>query len=241
MSNYKHIGVLVLSVVVMIEMLWMYSPKNKNGIGRFVKLPSASSIVALTVGMFSMFMIMFGAVFVIDLVNDGPYVFKDEKADLNSEMMSGRVPEMGGFVSVKFDEVGEPFLPEGREGMYYPIVIYDGSDDSLKSVCAIHVKEGERSTVEKFKENPEGVLEYTGRILEINNYYDLYTQTVKDSEMSGKGYYENRFVIDATADKETVKERLTFFGLWTLGCLLCIVATFVTYKCYKNRKLKQNN
>jgi hypothetical protein len=241
MSNFKYIGVLVLSFIVMLEMLWMYSPKNKKGIGRFVKLPSASSIATLTVGMFAMFMIMFGAIFVIDLVNDGPYVFKDEKADLNSEMQRGNIPEMGDFVSVKFDEVGEPFLPEGREGMYYPIVIYDGSDDSAKSVCAIHVKDSEKSTVEKFKENPEGVLEYTGRILEINNYYDLYTQTVKESEMLGNGYFENRFVIDATADKETVKERLAFFGLWALGSMLCIVATLVTYFCYKNRKLKQNN
>ncbi len=239
MNDFRHIGIIILSIIVMGEILWMYSPKNKKGIGRYIKLPDAKSIAIFMGLMFGCFLILFGSILVIDLKSDGPYVFRDEKTDLNSEMQRGNIPEMGGFVSVKFDEVGEPFLPEGREGMYYPIVIYDGADDSEKSVCAIHVKESEISTVEKYKENPEGVLEYSGRILEINNYYDLYTQTVKDSEMLGNGYYEKRFVIDATADKESVKKRFAFFGIWTLVHTFGIIASIVGYKIYKNGKLKQ--
>ncbi|MBO6166535.1 MAG: hypothetical protein J6O17_09260 [Eubacterium sp.] len=232
MSNFRTIGLIVLSVIMMIECIWMTSSKNKKGMGKYIKGPDPTFIPFFLALLFIMFMIMFGSIFIIDITADGAYVFRDEKIEMNS----GNIPEMGEFVSVKFDEVGEAFCPEGREGVYYTVVIYDESGNSDKSVCAVHVNESERSTFEKYKENPEGVLEYSGRILEINNYYDLYTQTVKDSGMLGNGYHEKRFVVDATVRKEDLKERFLYFGISAAVCLICAIVSFVIYKKLKNRK-----
>lgn len=240
MSNFRLIGLIVLSVIVMIECIWMTSPKNKKGMGKYIKGPDAASIAIFMALLFSMFMIMFGAIFIIDITGDGSYVFSDTKTDLNSELSSGNVPEMGEFVSVKFDEIGEAFCPEGREGIYYPIVIYDKSGSSDKSVCAVHVNESERSTFEKSKENPGNVLEYSGRILEINNYYDLYTQTVKDSGMLENGYIEKRFVVDATVSKDSLKERFLYFGISAAICLLCVIISIIAYKKIKKERSKSS-
>ena len=237
MSNFKTIGLIALSVIVMIECIWMTSSKNKKGLGKYIKGPDSSAIAIFMALLFFMFMIFFGTIFVVDITYDGPYVFRDEKTDLNSGLLSGNVPEMGGFVSVKFDEVGESFCPEGRKGIYYTIVIYDESGNSDKSVCALHVNENERGAIEKYKENPTGVVEYSGRILEINDYYDLYTQTVKDSGLFGNAYHEKRFVVDATVNKESLKERFLYFGVSAAICLLCVIASIVFFIKIKKRKV----
>jgi hypothetical protein len=134
------------------------------------------------------------------------------------------------------------FVQKGREGVYYPIIIYDESGNSDNKVCAIHVNESERDLFEKYSADsiksldeesgvtPYPVLEYSGRILEIHVYIGLYDTTVRDSEMAGQGFEIKKYVVDATVDKKEMKKSLIDIGVMMIGCLIGAVVVTVVWK-----------
>ena len=240
MKDYPRIiGMIVLSMIMIIELTIKTIPnKNKkDGGSPFAKLLDGKKMVFICVLTFSILALFTGFMFFSTLHYDGAYVFKDEKSDLNAAIAGGTIPEMGGYVCVRFSVVGKEFHPDGREGTYYPIVIYDESGSDVQEVCAIHVNDSEKALLQKgaienraSATDAGAMFEYSGSILEINRYYGLYDQTVQDSGMHGKGYKVEKFVIDATVDKADIKNTLYFMGGMMIACIIGVIVICTVWK-----------
>lgn len=250
MGEYKHIILMLLSMVMLVEMVIKTIPdkNSKNGGSRFAKITYRKSSVLIAVAMFSFMTMAVAIIFITTLLDDGPFIFNDEKFDLNSSLNGGEIPEAAEYVTVRFNTVGEPFYPEGRDGVYYPVIIYDDSgSNSIHTVMAIHVNDSDKSILDKYiwdkNNSPDTMndisdspmLEYTGRLLLINKYSGLYEQTIRDSGMFGKSFKEEKLVIDATVNKDDIKNQLIFMGIIFFGCLISDIVIILIWKKRTNK------
>jgi len=250
LDNIRLIILALLTMIVSIEMYMKVTPdKNKKGGGGFFASSfDGDGLTVMFVALASFAVIFSAIILTVTIIDDGAYAFFDKKRDLNSIVASGETPEMGEYVTVRFNCVGKPFYPEGRSGVYYPIVIYDESGNPEKNkICAIHLNDREKSIIDKYLNEPVNiseslkdnsdlpVLEYSGQLLEINVYYGLYEQTVLDSGVTQKDCIIKKYVIDATLDRAKLKQQIIMIGVMLLMCLAGIV-TVLSVRMKRKKK-----